>query len=290
MRGYLLFSLKVFYYTKGVTPWARGQQEGFSFVPTMGALHAGHISLVEKAKTLERPVLVSIFVNPAQFNNAEDLQKYPRTLAKDLQLLQAAGVDAVFLPITADLYPSELQDIALDLGMLDKVFEGLYRPGHFVGVVKVLHRFFSLLNPTDVFFGQKDLQQCLVVEKLIKTYFPAIRQHNIPTQRDPQTGLALSSRNARLSENGAKAAGAINWALQVALQGKTISEGIEEARTYLHSKGIQTEYLDVVSLPDMQAATEVLDKKTASVFAGYLEGVRLIDNHIYEDIPEITVF
>jgi pantoate--beta-alanine ligase len=141
-----------------------------------------------------------------------------------------------------------------------------------------------------VFFGQKDLQQCLVVEKLIAQHFPDIQQHNIPTKRDAQTGLALSSRNARLSEKGVKAAGAINWALQLALQGKTIPEGIEEARTYLHSKGIQTEYLDVVSLPDMQSATEVLNKKTASVFAGYLEGVRLIDNHIYEDIPEITVF
>jgi pantoate--beta-alanine ligase len=174
--------------------------------------------------------------------------------------------------------------------VLDNVFEGQHRPGHFDGVVKVLHRLFMLLKPGHVFFGQKDLQQCLVVEKLIAQHFPDIQQHNIPTKRDEQTGLALSSRNARLSEKGVKAAGAINWALQLALQGKTIPEGIEEARTYLHSKGIQTEYLDVVSLPDMQSATEVLDKKTASVFAGYLEGVRLIDNHIYEVIPEITVF
>jgi pantoate--beta-alanine ligase len=282
--------LKVFYYTKEISRWAKCQKDTFSFVPTMGALHAGHLALVEKAKALGRPVLVSVFVNPAQFNNAEDLQKYPRTLAQDLQLLNNANLDAVFLPVTSDLYPPDLADVTIDLGVLDNVFEGQHRPGHFDGVVKVLHRLFMLLKPGHVFFGQKDLQQCLVVEKLIAQHFPDIQQHNIPTKRDEQTGLALSSRNARLSEKGVKAAGAINWALQLALQGKTIPEGIEEARTYLHSKGIQTEYLEVVSLPDMQSATAVLDKKTASVFAGYLEGVRLIDNHIYEVIPEITVF
>lgn len=285
-----MFSLKVFYYTKEVRRWSERQNGAFTFVPTMGALHAGHLALVEKAKLLERPVLVSIFVNPAQFNNAEDLQKYPRTLAQDLQLLNNAGVDAVFLPVTSDLYPPGLEEVFVDLGALDDVFEGQHRPGHFAGVVKVLHRLFMLLKPGHVFFGQKDLQQCLVVEKLIAQHFPEIQQHNIPTLRDPQTGLALSSRNVRLSRQGAVVAGAINWSLQLALQGKTVDEGLKEARLYLENKGIQIEYLDVVSLPEMLQTKKIIDKKTASVFAGYIEGVRLIDNHVFMDIPEITLF
>lgn len=256
----------------------------------MGALHAGHLTLVKKAKELGKPVLVSIFVNPAQFNNAEDLQKYPRTIAQDLKMLNDAGVDAVFLPVTSDLYPTDLQDVPLDLGDLDRIFEGQHRPGHFAGVVKVLHRLFSVLGPKDVFFGQKDLQQCLVVEKLISSFFPDIQQHNVPTKRDWKTGLALSSRNVRLSDQGIVVAGAINWSLQLALQGKTVDEGLAEARLYLENKGIKIEYLDVVSLPDMHHTKEIIDNKTASVFAGYVEGVRLIDNHIFIDIPEITVF
>jgi pantoate--beta-alanine ligase len=242
----------------------------------MGALHAGHLALVEKAKELEKPVLVSIFINPAQFNNAEDLQKYPRNLAQDLQLLNNADVDAVFLPVTSDLYPPDLADVSINLGVLDNVFEGEHRPGHFAGVVKVLHRLFSLLKPQDVFFGQKDLQQCLVVEKLITQCFPDIHQHNIPTMRDNRTGLALSSRNARLSAAGLEKAGHINQALRLIAE----KSDYEAARLLLHNHGIGIEYLEVVSLPDMLPATDVSSRK-AVVFAGYVEGVRLIDNHIF---------
>jgi pantoate--beta-alanine ligase len=290
LQGYFSLLLKIFHYIQGITRWTKRQNDAFSFVPTMGALHAGHFALVENAKKLGKPVLVSIFVNPAQFNNAEDLQKYPRTLTQDLFALSQAGVDAVYLPVTEDLYPEGLAEVNLDLGVLDRVFEGQKRPGHFKGVVKVLHRLFSVLNPEAVFFGQKDLQQCLVVEKLIEKHFPGIHQHNIPTQRDPQTGLALSSRNMRLSDAGLKLAGAINWSLQLALLGNSVDEGLAEAESFLKKKGVAIEYLDVVSLPDMQPTKEIIDKKTAAVFAGYVEGVRLIDNHIYEHIPEVVLF
>jgi pantoate--beta-alanine ligase len=282
--------LKVFHHIQGITRWTKRQNDTVSFVPTMGALHAGHLTLVEKAKELGNPVLVSIFVNPAQFNNKEDLEKYPRTIALDLQLLNSIGVDAVFLPETEELYPEGLPEVSVDLGTLDHVFEGQFRPGHFEGVVKVLHRLFTLLNPADVFFGQKDLQQCLVVEKLLSQYFPEIRQHNVYTKRDPQSGLALSSRNVRLSEGGLKLAGSINWALQLALIGKTLDSGLADARDYLEKHGVQIEYLELVSLPDMGPAMELVDRKTAVVFAGYVEGVRLIDNRIYEHIPAIVVF
>jgi pantoate--beta-alanine ligase len=289
LRGNLSFLLKIFYHSNAVSKWAQSQTGGVSLVPTMGALHLGHLALVEKARVVHRPVLVSIYVNPAQFNNEQDLQKYPRSIKEDLRLLQHAGVDAVYLPVTADLYPVGLPPVSLDLGTLGQVFEGYHRPGHFEGVVKVLHRLFSIIHPSDVFFGQKDLQQCLVVEKLITHCFQGIQQHNQPTKRDPSSGLALSSRNMRLSEEGAKQAGAINWALQLALIGKTLDSGLAEAREYLEKRGIQVEYLDVVSLPDMATAVALIDKKTAAVFAGYVEGVRLIDNHIYEHIPEIVV-
>lgn len=273
LQGLFLFFLRIFHYIKGVSEWTKRQNDAFSFVPTMGALHAGHLSLVEKAKALERPVLVSVFVNPAQFNNADDLQKYPRTLAQDLRLLHDAGVDAVFLPVTEDLYPSELPEVSLDLGSLENVFEGQHRPGHFAGVIKVLHRLFSALGPRDVFFGQKDLQQCLVVEKLIARFFPDIRQHNIPTKRDPETGLALSSRNARLSAEGLSKAGFINKALKMVAQ----SASAETGRSMLSRQGIETEYLEMVSLPDMGSASTG-SGRNAVIFAGYVEGVRLIDN------------
>jgi len=275
LHGYIWFLLKVFYYTKAVSRWAKCQNDAFSFVPTMGALHAGHLALVEKAKALGKPVLVSIFVNPAQFNNEDDLLKYPRTISPDLRLLNDAGVDAVFLPVTSDLYPTDLADIYLDLGELDHVFEGQHRPGHFKGVVKVLHRLFSVLNPADVFFGQKDLQQCLVVEKLVAACFSNIRQHNIPTQRDQTTGLALSSRNARLSSGGLIKAGNIHKAMQMVAK----DDNVEGARTLLKEQGIEIEYLETVALPDMVQATDTSLKKVV-VFAGYLEGVRLIDNQV----------
>ena len=290
MQGFWTLYLIVFYHSNTLETWAGDRREGLCFVPTMGALHAGHLLLVKKAKATGMPVLVSIFVNPAQFNNPEDLAKYPRTTEADLMLLHNAGADAVFLPQAEELYPTWLNGVDLGLGGLERVFEASFRPGHFEGVVKVLHRLFSLIQPTDVFFGQKDLQQCLVVEKLIAAHFPKIKQHNIHTARDRMSGLALSSRNRRLSEEGLKRAGAINWALQLALQGTTVAAGLAEALQYLEKNGIEVEYLDVVSLPDMLPTTEIKDGKTAAVFAGYLEGVRLIDNRIYEDIPELPLF
>jgi len=146
-------------------------------------------------------------------------------------------------------------------------------------VVKVLHRFFSLLHPADVFFGQKDLQQCLVVEKLIEVYFPNIRQHNIPTQRDSDTGLALSSRNARLSAEGLIKAGYINKALKMVAE----TADPQSACSLLTSNGIEVEYLEMVTLPDLKPANSDSPKK-AVVFAGYVDGVRLIDNLVLTDL------
>lgn len=242
----------------------------------MGALHDGHIRLVREAANHGGEILVSIFVNPAQFNNAQDLVKYPRTVAADLKKLESAGATAVFIPSAEDLYPQSLAPVNLDLGALENRYEGHYRPGHFQGVVKVLHRLFALIRPAHVFFGLKDLQQCLVVEKLIAAFFPFIRQHNIPTMRE-SSGLAMSSRNTRLSAEGLKKAAAIFTGLKLAGSGTAAAR--EQAIDLLAKSDISTEYLDLVDLPDMgQASALKPGQRQAVVFAGYLEGVRLIDN------------
>ena len=185
-----------------------GVAKNWAMIPTMGALHQGHLSLIREAQKHGYRTIVSIFVNPLQFNNPADLEKYPRHLERDLSLLSGLDVDAVWTPSSATIYPENFAEIALDLGNLDQVFEGYHRPGHFNGVVQVLHRLFSLIKPEAVFFGQKDLQQCLVVERLLHNYFPQIQYFRIPTQR-ATSGLALSSRNERLSAKGKETASEI---------------------------------------------------------------------------------
>jgi pantoate--beta-alanine ligase len=246
----------------------------------MGALHAGHLDLVRQAKEVSDLCVVSIFVNPRQFNNAEDLRKYPRTILPDLDALNAGGADIVFVPVPTEIF-DQIEPIRLDLGPLGDVLEGKFRPGHFQGVVDVLHAFFSLIRPNQVFFGQKDLQQCMVVEKLIAAYFPEIKQHNCPTLREP-SGLAMSSRNTRLSAEGLQKAAAIYKELAtVASERNNFPQNIQKAGDRLSKLGFDIEYLDLVALPDLNRAQELLPQTSmALVFAGYLEGVRLIDNVI----------
>ena len=185
-----------------------GQSANWAMIPTMGALHQGHLSLIEAAQKNGYQTVVSIFVNPLQFNNATDLEKYPRHLENDLALLSGVGVDAVWTPNIDTIYPADFTEIALDLGILDQIFEGLHRPGHFNGVVQVLNQLFSVIQPQAVFFGQKDLQQCLVVEKLLAAYFPQIKYFRVATLR-AESGLALSSRNERLTSKGKEVAAEI---------------------------------------------------------------------------------
>jgi pantoate--beta-alanine ligase len=277
LQGFLLVYLRIFYYSDSVSRWSREQKSVVGFVPTMGALHEGHLSLVREAAGMG-PVLVSIFVNPAQFNNKEDLAKYPRTLESDLQKLKSAGTDAVFIPREEDIYPPELTAFQLDLGRLDETLEGAFRKGHFQGVVKILHRLFEVVRPGRVFFGLKDLQQCMVAEILIRKHFPQIEQHNSETVRE-QNGLAMSSRNARLSDEGKTRAANIFKALS--LYRKDFWPQKELVLNMLKTAGIDTEYLEVINLPDFDAANNPdKQKRQAVLFAGYLEGVRLIDNLI----------
>ena len=268
--------------------WAMNLVEGvaknWAMIPTMGALHQGHLSLIREAQKQGYRTIVSIFVNPLQFNNPADLEKYPRHLERDLSLLSGLDVDAVWTPSSSTIYPENFAEISLDLGNLDQVFEGYHRPGHFNGVVQVLHRLFSLIKPEAVFFGQKDLQQCLVVERLLHNYFPQIQYFRIPTQR-ATSGLALSSRNERLSAKGKETASEIYTSMvKIENHLNNYEKVLQGELERLNKLEIEVEYLDWVTLPDMQRvntqANPKRDRDSAIVFAGFLEGVRLIDNLI----------
>ena len=268
-----------------------GQSANWAMIPTMGALHQGHLSLIEAAQKNGYQTVVSIFVNPLQFNNATDLEKYPRHLENDLALLSGVGVDAVWTPNIDTIYPADFTEIALDLGILDQIFEGLHRPGHFNGVVQVLNQLFSVIQPQAVFFGQKDLQQCLVVEKLLAAYFPQIKYFRVATLR-AESGLALSSRNERLTSKGKEVAAEIYASmLRISNSLENHNEVQDQECERLKRLGFEIEYLEWVSLPNMEKAklhdltimeehalSNVKTATTGVVFAGTLEGVRLIDN------------
>lgn len=251
------------------------------FVPTMGALHNGHLSLVRSAKEISDFVVVSIFVNPLQFNNKEDLSKYPRDIERDAEMLKTVNCDLLFVPEVQDVFPSDFNKVSVNLEGIDLVFEGAFREGHFDGVVQVLHRLFTLIHPTHVFFGLKDFQQCLVVKKLIETYFSEIQLNILPTIRE-ESGLAMSSRNTRLSKEGIQNAAFISVSLNNAkdlFPSKSPKELMQYVVNQLKNKDLEFEYVVVV---DAESLTEPSSwenhKKYIILTAVYIDGVRLIDN------------
>src|SRR6201991_1357105 len=183
------------------------------FVPTMGALHAGHISLIDISKKTATLTVCSIFVNPTQFNDPKDFQKYPITIEKDIILLENAGVEVLFLPELDEMYPDGTKNLeTYDLGPLETILEGKYRPGHFQGVCQVMRRLLQLVKPDDLFMGQKDYQQCMIVKRLIHLMGWTINFHTCPIIREAD-GLAMSSRNVRLNPAERQRATAIYRAL-----------------------------------------------------------------------------
>jgi len=175
----------------------KGQITGF--VPTMGALHEGHIQLIKACRSMVDQTVCSIFVNPVQFNNPEDFEKYPVSIEKDIQMLHEAGTDVLFLPSVEEIYPQGKTGLeTYDLGPLETLLEGRYRPGHFQGVAQVMSRLLKLVQPDHLFMGQKDFQQCLVVQRLIEIMHLPVQLHTVPTVREAD-GLAQSSRNRRLT-------------------------------------------------------------------------------------------
>ena len=254
------------------------------FVPTMGALHRGHISLLQAARKKCDVVVCSIFVNPTQFNDKKDLEKYPRTIEKDVDLLLRNSCDALFYPDEATIYPEgTAAQKQLQLGTIEFILEGKFRPGHFQGVANVVSRLFDIIKPDEVFFGQKDLQQTKVIEYLISNNpgFQKIHLNIVPTLREPSM-LAMSSRNTRLTPRQLEQAPAIYNALQFLkehLSKGNLSPLLDRARQQLTAKGFRTEYITIVNSTNLE---EVIDwdghLPLTALAAAFLGDVRLIDN------------
>jgi len=255
------------------------------FVPTMGALHPGHLALIKEAKKRVDIVVSSIFVNPKQFDKKEDLDKYPRQEEKDVELLKQAGCDIIYIPDEKDIYTSTHKNIPLDIHHLEKVYEGEKRKGHFDGVVQVLYQLFDIVKPNIVLFGQKDYQQCLVVKSILKTYFKQIEMVICPTIRNKE-GLALSSRNQRLSQKGLNESSYLNKGLNLAItlyERFVPEQALAFAKTYMESNAIEIEYIDFADADTLKSFREweEIPKNKIIVVAAYVEGVRLIDNMLF---------
>lgn len=250
------------------------------FVPTMGALHDGHIALVKRCRKECDTVIVSIFVNPTQFNDPKDLERYPRTENKDLELLEAAGVDAVFAPSVIEVYPQPDTRI-FEFGTIDKVMEGRHRPGHFNGVAQVVSRLFEIVQPHKAYFGEKDFQQIAVIKAMTKQLGLNVQIIECPIVR-ASDGLALSSRNALLSPEQRASAPHIyqtlSQAAQMAQGQATPAQIIEWATNQINQNPhLNTEYIDIVDPLTLQSITSIQEEGhiCAAVQCG---AVRLIDN------------
>ncbi|GAB4027083.1 pantoate--beta-alanine ligase [Spirosoma koreense] len=254
-------------------------------VPTMGALHEGHLALIEKAKQENDVVVSSIFVNPVQFNNPDDLAHYPRTLEEDSQKLETVGCDAVFTPSVQEMYPEPVA-IRLNFGELETIMEGAFRPGHFNGVGIVVAKLFNIVQPHRAYFGQKDLQQVAVIRRLIRDLSFPIELIRCPTVREAD-GLAMSSRNRNLTIGEREEATALFQALTLARELLTEGNSADQAKAavtgfFSARPNFRLEYVEVVNADTLQIVDEVLAPgQTAVCLAAHLGHVRLIDNLVF---------
>lgn len=263
----------------------RGASVGF--VPTMGALHEGHMSLVEKAMEENTVVVVSVFVNPIQFNNPDDFTKYPRTEEEDFKKLAAAGVDAVFAPTASEIYPEshESEGKEYELGNVAEVMEGKYRPGHFQGVARVLDILFRLVNPHRAYFGEKDFQQIAVVRNLIKSEGLDVQLVACPIKR-ANDGLALSSRNERLTPEQRAIAPEIYNTLQYSVE-YSKDHSVQATHDTVVERldaipGMRVEYFEIVDARTLQPIDEWEESNwIVGCITVFLGDVRLIDNVAY---------
>lgn len=261
------------------------KSNSIGFVPTMGALHSGHISLIKQAKQENGLCVCSIFVNPTQFNNPEDLVKYPRTLEADLQKLEEAGCDVVFVPEVSEMYPKAV-NLEFNFGALEHLLEGKFRPGHFNGVGIVVSKLFHIVKPTRAYFGQKDLQQCAIVNRLVNDLSFGIELRFCDTVRELD-GLAMSSRNTRLGELERSQAPFLYQSILEAKKLLTEKQNVNEVLSlvdemYAQKPEFEIEYFEIVDFETLEKIEEYKpENKTAIVLAAYLGGVRLIDNIVF---------
>jgi len=255
--------------------------ETVGFVPTMGNLHAGHLDLVSRAGERTNRTVVSIFVNPTQFDRQDDLDKYPRTMEADLAKLEEMGVDLVFSPDAKEMYPHGGLVTQVDIPEISRLLEGSSRPGHFCGVATVVCKLFNIVQPDVVVFGQKDFQQLMLIRQMVADLDMPLEVLAAPTMRETD-GLAMSSRNNRLSEEQRQLAPQLQRVLQhIEIQ---LSEGDKAFETLesqaiqeLASLGFKPDYIHICNAQSLLAATE-LDKELVILAAAYLGDIRLIDN------------
>lgn len=263
---------------------AKSSGQKIGFVPTMGALHAGHISLIHRASAENDLVVSSIFINPTQFNNSSDFEKYPVTIEQDISKLKQSGCHVVFIPNVEEIYPVGYDKPNYDLGKLESVLEGTSRPGHFQGVCMVVERLLSLIPAHRLYLGEKDYQQCLVIQKLLKLTSSQVESIICPTMRESD-GLAMSSRNLRLSDVERKKSTTIYQTLTWLKQNLSlipINLLIENATLQLENAGFHVDY---VALTDNELiAVESYETGTAlrGLIAAHMNEIRLIDNMLLQ--------
>ncbi len=260
------------------------QHGSLAFVPTMGALHEGHLQLLRQARKLSSFTIVSIFVNPTQFNDPKDFQKYPVTLERDIELLLGEGCDLLFLPHQDEIYPEGITPVErYDIGSLDHILEGKFRPGHFQGVCRVVDKLLSIVEPDLLFMGQKDYQQCMVIRKLLHITGRHTDLHICPTVREPD-GLAMSSRNMRLSPVQRLKAPLINIVLEHFSQ--HLKEGsLQPLKDYgnemLTRNGFRVDYIDIVNAQSLEPVSYWDGKEPlVALVAAFIDEIRLIDNKV----------
>ena len=264
----------------------KSEGKSVGLVPTMGALHDGHISLVEQARTGNDAVVVSVFVNPTQFNNPDDLRTYPRTEEADCRRLEDAGVDIAFIPSVEEMYP-EPDTRVFDLGPVAAVMEGAMRPGHFNGVAQVVSRLMVMASPDRAYFGEKDFQQIAVIRRMVEIEKLPVEIVDCPICREPD-GLALSSRNVRLTPEQRAIAPEIHRALEASLayaaDGHSLRQTVEYVTDTINSfPGMEVEYYEIVDPLTMQPLGEWPSDKAEAVgcVTVWCGDVRLIDNIKY---------
>ena len=252
------------------------------FVPTMGALHEGHLSLLKESEKMCKTTVSSIFVNPTQFNNAEDFQKYPKTLPDDILMLEENGCDILFLPSEEEIYPDEQsRQKHFELGYLETILEGKFRPGHFQGVCNVVEKLLNIVEPDFLFLGQKDFQQCLVIRRLLYLMNSKTKLIICPIVRE-KNGLAKSSRNLRLTDSEKQSAADLHQSLsdiKKHLNPANFPELKKKAVSYLEKNGFKVEYLELAKTKNLELISDYIPRESLILLvAAFLNNVRLIDN------------
>jgi pantoate--beta-alanine ligase len=257
------------------------ENKSIGFVPTMGALHQGHITLVEKSKSQNDFTIVSVFVNPTQFNNLEDLEKYPRTEDADAQLLEQAGVDAVFFPTVEVIYPNGAESSKFEFNGLENQMEGKFRPGHFDGVGTVVNRFFEIIQPNRAYFGEKDYQQLRIIQKMVENLGLDLEIIPVPIKRGDD-GLAMSSRNKRLTPEMLDESPKIYAILQNAkeyIQTHSVEETKKMIEEEFSKTKLELEYIEIADEKTLESVTDFTpDQGIRAFIAAFAGDIRLIDN------------